>query len=232
MPSAKEQIADHLANRRVRPLIDCSPDSQARSAYAAYALRAWLSGGHQPGTHGRQQAYTSGKTGIQTGPAQRGNQGLQPGPERPSAHDQRRTGGHSGCPGQTRQRYGTSLIPRRSFCSWQPPAGDIVQWSGATRTVILLPGNVVVTSSPGMPSRADILAPSGIRRSDLRFGRTAVFMVSIEGSRFPDPKLSTLLRLMRTYGLGSLEELLGPPAGGLLAEAWEAEGWQADRRSE
>src|SRR5712672_3077577 len=37
MPSAKEQIADHLANRRVRPLIECSLLSQARSAYAAYA---------------------------------------------------------------------------------------------------------------------------------------------------------------------------------------------------
>src|SRR5271169_3781972 len=37
MPSAKEQIADHLANRRVRPLTGCSPVSQARSAYAAYA---------------------------------------------------------------------------------------------------------------------------------------------------------------------------------------------------
>src|SRR6185312_462019 len=37
MPSAKEQIADHLANRRVRPLTGCSRASQARSAYAAYA---------------------------------------------------------------------------------------------------------------------------------------------------------------------------------------------------
>src|SRR5436853_7773538 len=37
MPSAKEQIADRLANRRVRPLIECAPASQARSAYAAYA---------------------------------------------------------------------------------------------------------------------------------------------------------------------------------------------------
>ena len=44
---------------------------------------------HRPGTRGRQQAYSSGKAGIQTGSAQRGNQGLQPGPERPSAHDQR-----------------------------------------------------------------------------------------------------------------------------------------------
>jgi len=35
MPSAKEPIADHLANRRVRPLIAWSRASQARSAYAA-----------------------------------------------------------------------------------------------------------------------------------------------------------------------------------------------------
>ncbi len=35
MPSAKEQIADHLANRRVRPLIEGSRASQARSAYAS-----------------------------------------------------------------------------------------------------------------------------------------------------------------------------------------------------
>ena len=37
MPSAKEQIADHLANRRVRSLIQSARASQARSAYAAYA---------------------------------------------------------------------------------------------------------------------------------------------------------------------------------------------------
>ncbi len=37
MPSVKEQIADHLANRRVRPLTEYPSDSQARSAYAAYA---------------------------------------------------------------------------------------------------------------------------------------------------------------------------------------------------
>src|SRR5271157_529810 len=37
MPSANEQIADHLANRRVRPLTEFPPASQARSAYAAYA---------------------------------------------------------------------------------------------------------------------------------------------------------------------------------------------------
>jgi hypothetical protein len=32
MPSANEQIAEHLANRRVRPLIQSSRVSQARSA--------------------------------------------------------------------------------------------------------------------------------------------------------------------------------------------------------
>jgi hypothetical protein len=35
IPSANEQIADHLANRRVRVLIAWSRASQARSAYAA-----------------------------------------------------------------------------------------------------------------------------------------------------------------------------------------------------
>ncbi len=35
IPSAKEQIADHFANRRVRALIIWSRTSQARSAYAA-----------------------------------------------------------------------------------------------------------------------------------------------------------------------------------------------------
>ena len=57
---------------------------------------------HRPGTRDRQQAHSSGKAGIETCPAQRGNQGLQPGPERPGAHDQRRAGGHSNCPGQAR----------------------------------------------------------------------------------------------------------------------------------
>ena len=53
---------------------------------------------HRPGMRGRQQTYSSGKAGIQTGPAQRGNQGFQPGPERPGVHDQCRAGGHSSCP--------------------------------------------------------------------------------------------------------------------------------------
>ena len=41
----------------------------------------------RPGTPDRQQAFRSGKAGIATCPAQRGNQGLQPGPERPGAQD-------------------------------------------------------------------------------------------------------------------------------------------------
>ena len=67
---------------------------------------------HRPGAPGRQQAYRSGKAGIQTCPAQRGNKGLQPGPERPGRHDQCRTGRHSSAPGQTRQRHGEILILR------------------------------------------------------------------------------------------------------------------------
>ena len=76
---------------------------------------------HRPGTPDRQQARSSGKAGITAGLAQRGNQGFQRGPERPGARDQRRTGGHSSCPGQTRQRQGANLIPQRYLCSRQPP---------------------------------------------------------------------------------------------------------------
>ncbi len=43
----------------------------------------------------------------------------QPGPERPGGHDERRAGGHSSYPGQTRQRHGANLIPQRRLCSWQ-----------------------------------------------------------------------------------------------------------------
>lgn len=54
-------------------------------------------------------------------------------------------------------------------------------------------------------------------------------LVSLERAQNPDPRLSTLLRLMRVYGLGSLEELLGPPPSYRMAEAWEAEGWTIAR---
>lgn len=54
-------------------------------------------------------------------------------------------------------------------------------------------------------------------------------IASLERSTFPDPRLSTLLRLMRAYGLGSIEELLGPTPSERLATAWHAEGWQVAR---
>jgi hypothetical protein len=65
----------------------------------------------------RDQAYRSGKAGIQARPAQRGNQGLQPGPERPGTHDQRWTSRRSSAPGQTRERYGLIVILRRHLCT-------------------------------------------------------------------------------------------------------------------
>jgi DNA-binding XRE family transcriptional regulator len=61
-------------------------------------------------------------------------------------------------------------------------------------------------------------------------GLTRNTLASLEKHPFSDPKLSTLLRLMRVYQLGSLEELLGPLPGARLAAALEAEGWQSARR--
>ena len=62
-----------------------------------------------------------------------------------------------------------------------------------------------------------------------RAGITRNVIVTLEGSRFSDAKLSTLLRLMRAYELGSIEELLGPLPSSRLAAAWEAEGWLGAR---
>lgn len=60
-------------------------------------------------------------------------------------------------------------------------------------------------------------------------GLTRNTIGSLENARFPDPKLSTLLRLMRAYDLSSLEELLGPVPSARLAAAWEQEGWANTR---
>lgn len=60
-------------------------------------------------------------------------------------------------------------------------------------------------------------------------GITRNVIVTLEGSRFSDTKLSTLLRLMRAYELGSIEDLLGPLPSSRLAAAWDAQGWQAAR---
>jgi transcriptional regulator with XRE-family HTH domain len=60
-------------------------------------------------------------------------------------------------------------------------------------------------------------------------GLTRNTIGTLEGAKFPDPKLSTLLRLMRTYDLRSVEELLGPVPSAQLAAAWESEGWESTR---
>jgi transcriptional regulator with XRE-family HTH domain len=63
---------------------------------------------------------------------------------------------------------------------------------------------------------------SGISRNTL---------VTLEKARFGNPKLGTLLRLMRTYKLRSIEELLGPVPSARLAAAWEAEEWNSREES-
>jgi DNA-binding XRE family transcriptional regulator len=60
-------------------------------------------------------------------------------------------------------------------------------------------------------------------------GLTRNAIADLEKTRFPNPKLSTLLRLMRAYELRSLEELLGPVPNARLAAAWEEEGWETAR---
>jgi DNA-binding XRE family transcriptional regulator len=58
----------------------------------------------------------------------------------------------------------------------------------------------------------------------VRSGLTRNTIVSIEGKSRPDPRLSTLLALMRTYGLGSLEELLGVMPSRALGQVWTDSG--------
>lgn len=61
-------------------------------------------------------------------------------------------------------------------------------------------------------------------------GITRNWLAELEKARFPNPTLSTLLRLMRAYGLGSVEELLGPTPSTRLVTAWEEEGWDTPRK--
>ncbi len=58
-------------------------------------------------------------------------------------------------------------------------------------------------------------------------GLTRKSIARLENARFPNPHLSTLLRLMTTYDVSSLEELLGTTPSARLATAWEEEGWDA-----
>jgi transcriptional regulator with XRE-family HTH domain len=60
-------------------------------------------------------------------------------------------------------------------------------------------------------------------------GLTRNAIGNLEGAQFPDPKLSTLLRFTRAYGLSSIEELLGPVPSARLAAAWEEAGWETSR---
>lgn len=61
-------------------------------------------------------------------------------------------------------------------------------------------------------------------------GITRNTLVELEGARFPNPQLSTLLGLMQCYGLSSLDALLGPMPAARVADAWEEAGWPNKRQ--
>ena len=73
------------------------------------------------------------------------------------------------------------------------------------------------------------LAELSQEKAAVASGITRNTLASLEKARFANPKLSTLLRLMRTYKLSSIEELLGPVPSARLAAAWEAEEWKDSR---
>lgn len=60
-------------------------------------------------------------------------------------------------------------------------------------------------------------------------GLTRGAVAKLEASELPDPHLSTLLALMRTYGLGSVEELLGHVPSAEIARYWESQEWEGGR---
>lgn len=66
-------------------------------------------------------------------------------------------------------------------------------------------------------------------RATVAAGLTRNTLVTIEGARFPDPHLSTLLALVEVYGLGSLDELLGPMPSRSLADRWEVADWEGGK---
>jgi len=65
----------------------------------------------------------------------------------------------------------------------------------------------------------------------VRSGLTRNTIVSLERKVHPDPHLSTMLALMCTYRLASLEELLGTTPSLTLANAWAGGGWVGGRPS-
>jgi transcriptional regulator with XRE-family HTH domain len=58
-----------------------------------------------------------------------------------------------------------------------------------------------------------------------RAGITRNALSALEKKQYPDPHLSTLLALMLTYEVQSVEALLGPVPSQLIAGQWQAEGW-------
>src|SRR5882724_7585899 len=116
MPSANEQIADHLANRRVRPLTTCPSASQARSANAAYASTptgrvldvSRCSDGRMPGS-----GETSPNPVFCAMPTQPDHTSAAAGAARTSS-------------GQDR----TVLAPEETAADRSPPAGPVVQAAG------------------------------------------------------------------------------------------------------
>lgn len=66
-------------------------------------------------------------------------------------------------------------------------------------------------------------------RAAVLAGLTRGAVAKLEASELPDPHLSTLLALMRVYGLGSIEELLGRIPSAEIARYWESQRWQGGR---
>lgn len=57
-------------------------------------------------------------------------------------------------------------------------------------------------------------------------GITRNALMSIEHQALPNSTLSTLLSLMRVYGLRTLDELIGVTAAEAAAETWSAREWE------
>jgi DNA-binding XRE family transcriptional regulator len=56
-------------------------------------------------------------------------------------------------------------------------------------------------------------------------GITRNALSALEKKQYPDPHLSTLLALMLTYEVHSIEALLGPVPSQFVAGHWQAQGW-------
>lgn len=57
-------------------------------------------------------------------------------------------------------------------------------------------------------------------------GITRNALSNIEKAQFPNPTLSTLLALMRTYQLGTVDELLGDTPAEVTGQEWSATSWE------